>query len=212
MIFTKKVTEAKNTPVESVRWDGKRCRLHYEDGREVWEGDVVFSKGKYFIQGGYAPHKPSSTGRVHVKMENGGTREMFPTVFNMKWKEVKMKKDENLSCGSYHCKGGHKLIIDKQGREKMNFIPCGATKAPRCQPWGTCVDNPFRTVNDLEQCLEKGEEIELSVFLTMCEVSPELERSMRDFPRDYRFEVSYYGGERIFYFTWSAIEHFYKSN
>ena len=34
------------------------------------------------------PHKPSSTGRVYIKYDNGSTAEYFPTVIDAEWREA----------------------------------------------------------------------------------------------------------------------------
>ena len=43
----------------------------------------------WIIEGGTPPHKPSSSGRVWVRLLDNPehNREFFPTVFNLKWVE-----------------------------------------------------------------------------------------------------------------------------
>ena len=46
----------------------------------------TFRGEMYLLVGGREPHKPSSTGRVWVKVsEDATTLEFFPNVFSMKW-------------------------------------------------------------------------------------------------------------------------------
>ena len=49
-------------------------------------GDTVtnFRGDAYTLTGWYAPHKPSSTGRVHVVDADGHTAEFFPSVIGAK--------------------------------------------------------------------------------------------------------------------------------
>lgn len=65
------------------------------DGQEVSEGAVFKNAdGKeYVVVGGRPPHKPSSTGRIFVKIasivDDCFTLEFFPTVLNLKWHQLK---------------------------------------------------------------------------------------------------------------------------
>ena len=66
--------------------------LWYQDERgEVYAKELIrSSKGEqWVIEGGTPPHKPSSTGRVWVRLLDDPTwnREFFPTVFGMEWRE-----------------------------------------------------------------------------------------------------------------------------
>jgi len=72
---------------------------------------------------------------------------------------------------------------------------------------GTCVENPFRSLWKLNFIIEHGKTISQKEFLVNCQVEPEIELEMRRFPNDYEFYQSYDG---IMFYTWSAIEHFYK--
>jgi hypothetical protein len=54
----------------------------------VLVGDVVHLHGKPFVVTGWAePHKPSSTGRIHVRAmsERGYFTEYFPEVIGASW-------------------------------------------------------------------------------------------------------------------------------
>tara|TARA_B110000967_G_C18901607_1_gene575802 strand:+ start:3497 stop:3748 length:252 start_codon:yes stop_codon:yes gene_type:complete len=66
--------------------------LIYQDGRgEVCAKELVTSyRGeKWVVEGGTPPHKPSSTGRVWVRLPDNSTwnEEFFPSVFGMEWRE-----------------------------------------------------------------------------------------------------------------------------
>lgn len=62
------------------------------DQEPVIKGQDLLSRregeGPYTLLGGTPPHKPSSTGRVHVRDENMNFREFFPTVFDLEWCHV----------------------------------------------------------------------------------------------------------------------------
>ena len=50
---------------------------------------------EWTLLGGRPPHKASSTGRVYVE-DDDGTREFFPSVFDLKWfHKTEVKKDES---------------------------------------------------------------------------------------------------------------------
>lgn len=57
------------------------------EGKEVRVGDAVMLGDEIlFVERIVKPHKPSSTGRVHVHDEDRAwSQEFFPGVFNMRW-------------------------------------------------------------------------------------------------------------------------------
>jgi len=72
--------------------------------------------------------------------------------------------------------------------------------------FGSCVDNPFDTVNDLCEIIDEAEEITREQFLYECEVDTEIELGMYKFPNDY----TYYRNGTIYFFAHSCIEHFFR--
>ena len=70
---------------------------------------------------------------------------------------------------------------------------------------GTCVDPPF-DLETQDEIIENAKEITKRTFFKYCEVDGETRRLMNDFPSD--FEYYKYGD--IYFFTWSAIEHFFR--
>lgn len=74
----------------------KLCRLETERGRAVKMGDPVSYRPNetWVIDGGKAPHKPSSSGRVWIRVVNPSpdrnisVRELFPHAVGMKWQKV----------------------------------------------------------------------------------------------------------------------------
>jgi hypothetical protein len=70
---------------EGITYDN--WKLVSKDGKPVNRGDKAIShrNEEYIITGGRPPLHMGSTGRVWV--EGGG--EYFPTVFDLKWEEVK---------------------------------------------------------------------------------------------------------------------------
>ena len=74
--------------IEKQGWDGMYTLL-YEDDVHVVQGDVVQSENsshQWSVQGGAAPHKPGSTGRVFVTWA-GKEMSYYPQVFDLKWRK-----------------------------------------------------------------------------------------------------------------------------
>lgn len=72
--------------MQSTNWAGKLCKLVNENGEEMTVGQQFEDEREnrvLLLEGGRAPQKPSSSGRVYV---SGG--EYFPHVFGFKWVEV----------------------------------------------------------------------------------------------------------------------------
>ena len=60
--------------------------VHKSTGVEVQLGEQVESREEVYTLSGWAkPHKPSSSGRVHVKDCEGHEHEYFPHVFGLEW-------------------------------------------------------------------------------------------------------------------------------
>jgi len=78
-----------------------------------------------------------------------------------------------------------------------------------CKPIGTCVDNPFKTTENLIDIIDRGREIKFLTFCKRCAVSQETLDAINKFRYDYTFARSTYQGKPIYFYTWSAIEHFY---
>ena len=70
---------------------------------------------------------------------------------------------------------------------------------------GTCVDNPFHSVERLSHIIEKGRRISKRQFCEECDVEETWGSLMKLYPDD--FQYFQYGN--IMYFTHSAIENFY---
>jgi len=75
----------------------KLCRLETERGRAVKMGDPVSYRPNetWVIDGGKAPHKPSSSGKVWIRCLDQNprslgitSRELFPHAVGMKWQRV----------------------------------------------------------------------------------------------------------------------------
>lgn len=67
---------------------GRSCALiHSDTGRFAKAGDTLLDRTGQSVRivGGQPPHKPSSTGRVHVQSANGFVGEFFPGVYGLKW-------------------------------------------------------------------------------------------------------------------------------
>lgn len=71
---------------------------------------------------------------------------------------------------------------------------------------GTCVENPFGRIETLVKVIDNAIEITKQTFFKHCILSAELVAEIRLYPNDYRF----YKYKSIYFYTWSAIEHFYK--
>ena len=63
--------------------------LEDEEGNEAQIDDTIvsFRDEKYVLQGGAPPHKPSSTGKVYVSLDDPTSISVFyPSVFKLKWR------------------------------------------------------------------------------------------------------------------------------
>ena len=72
---------------------------------------------------------------------------------------------------------------------------------------GDCVGNPFNSSWKLNFIIDNGKEVSRKEFLATCDVPCEVELEMSRYPNDYEFFKSYEG---VMYYTWSAIEHFFR--
>lgn len=73
--------------ITSRGWDGT-YKLVYEGSEQLVEvGDRVTSALEYIVEGGRAPHKAESSGRVYVRIGDS-QRDLYPTVLSMKWIKV----------------------------------------------------------------------------------------------------------------------------
>ena len=70
---------------------------------------------------------------------------------------------------------------------------------------GTCVGNPFDSIDILCGTIEEASEITKGKFLGSCYIEWDIIAQMERFPNDY----SYYENNDIMFFEWSLIEHFY---
>ena len=63
--------------------------LCHKNGDICELGQLVecFRGESWTLEGGTPPHKPASTGRVHVR-QGECSREFFPGVFNLEWGEL----------------------------------------------------------------------------------------------------------------------------
>jgi len=71
---------------------------------------------------------------------------------------------------------------------------------------GSCVGNPFKTVNTLCRIVDEAKEINQSTFISECEISEEQIERFCEYPNDYGF----YKNNEVMFYKWSSIEHFYK--
>lgn len=71
---------------------------------------------------------------------------------------------------------------------------------------GTCVENPFRNLVQLQLVLDRKRRISQRTFLNDCIVSHPAKAMMKCYPHDFAF----YRSKNIYFFVHSAIEHFFK--
>ncbi len=72
---------------------------------------------------------------------------------------------------------------------------------------GTCIDNPFRTLDRLNNVIDNGREISKAMFMAQCNINEDgLRNLMKQYPHDFVYSKSIDG---IYFYTWSAIEHFF---
>ncbi len=87
--------------------------------------------------------------------------------------------------------------------------------------FGTCVDNPFDNYDELSEVIDNAREISKRQFLIHCNVENDdilyglnmpLKKQFKEWPNDFAFYVfeNNINYEDIYFFTHSAIEHFYK--
>ena len=70
---------------------------------------------------------------------------------------------------------------------------------------GTCVENPFGNIGALCRITDGGRRVGKKAFFSRCFVHPDIKRQMREYPGDYNF----YKYRDVYFYKWSAIEHFY---
>lgn len=69
--------------IDAVDHEGRTCILVDDaTGDPIPRGTV---RRGFTVEGGRAPHKPSSTGRVWTVNEDGGRGEYFPSVVGARW-------------------------------------------------------------------------------------------------------------------------------
>lgn len=71
---------------------------------------------------------------------------------------------------------------------------------------GTCVGNPFGRIETLVEIIDNAKEITKETFLKHCSVHSDILKEFRTYPNDYGF----YKNSNVYFYTWSAIEHFYR--
>lgn len=71
---------------------------------------------------------------------------------------------------------------------------------------GTCVGNPFGNPDRLCEIIDNGRPITKRTFFKNCDLEDKIKKEMRLFPHDFEFFKS----GRIYFYTWSCIEHFYQ--
>jgi hypothetical protein len=74
------------------------------------------------------------------------------------------------------------------------------------RPIGTCINNPFKSLERLEEVINKAKRISKKVFFYHCAVPELIALDMKQYPNDFEF---YKNGE-VYFYKWSAIEHFYR--
>ena len=71
---------------------------------------------------------------------------------------------------------------------------------------GDCVENPFGRIETLVKITEGATSISKLSFLKQANIPPSILSDMHQSPNDYKF----YRYSTIYFYTWSAIEHFYS--
>jgi len=65
--------------------------VHQDSGERTVKSEMVksFRDESYILEGGNPPHKPSSQGKVWVSLlgNKNFNRELYPSVFGLKWVE-----------------------------------------------------------------------------------------------------------------------------
>lgn len=76
--------------ISSISITDKGFVLVAKDGTHPKHGDIVkcFRGEEHILNGGSAPHNPSSSGHVWVKTLDGYSREYYPSVFDLEWVRI----------------------------------------------------------------------------------------------------------------------------
>lgn len=74
---------------------------------------------------------------------------------------------------------------------------------------GTCVDNPFETMDALCSVIDEAYRITREQFEEYVDLEEEISEQMDEYPHDYTFSKSQWQGRDVYFFTMSRIEHFY---
>jgi len=72
---------------------------------------------------------------------------------------------------------------------------------------GTCVDNPFKELEILEDVIDTSREITKETFMRNVELDEDTRYQMRTFSDDFTYYSNLKYG--TYFFTWSGIEYFY---
>ena len=97
-----------------------------------------------------------------------------------------------------------KAIVD--GSEPEFLTPAKESMSEKKQFIGTCVSNPFRSTNKLQDVIDSADEITKDEFLDECDVDERTMVDMDEYPNDFEYCRS---GD-VYFFTHSATEHFFK--
>ena len=71
---------------------------------------------------------------------------------------------------------------------------------------GSCVDNPFSSVEELSRIIDEAKEITQTEFLEQCVIDEQVMPMMERYPSDF----TYYKNGEVYFHTHSAIEYFYN--
>ena len=77
------------------------------------------------------------------------------------------------------------------------------------QFFASCV-NWSGDIEELSEIIDSGVKISKTEFFRKCDIEPILAQTMKQFPNDYTFYKGTGKHRDIYWFTWSAIEHFYR--
>lgn len=81
---------------------------------------------------------------------------------------------------------------------------------PKSFGWiGSCIRNPFPTVEELSEVIESAREITWRTFSKWCDAPDKLREFRILFPHNYTFYKSRFRGLVIYFYEWSRIENFY---
>ena len=143
--------------IKSEGWDGAYVLVKEDDNYRVEKGTAVedFRGDTDTLQGGRAPHKASSQGKIWVGAQSSSVSEYYPSVFGLKWLKIHARNPfgqdngDTLTADLVSGEGLYKSIFSRRRRHKRKR----RRNRRRHNPFGL---NIFDTVNTWDSYWDRG--------------------------------------------------------